>query len=137
SLVLLAPFLVEPDYPLGGVGEARLAGRGDSGLAGLHALVARDDQRLGLGVLPLAQQAAGEQAAGVEGGPLVPLDRLADAQALAQDGLGLGPFPLLDEAQAQGAMIPAVLGWSAPNRLRTPSRPARNSGSASAPRPDW
>src|SRR5262249_52202502 len=65
SLVLLAPLLVRPDDTFGGLGEARPAGRWDLGLAGLHALVARDDQRLGLGVLLLAQQAAAEQAAGV------------------------------------------------------------------------
>src|SRR6185312_9822715 len=39
-LIFLAPGLVELDHPLGGLGQARLAERGDLGLAGLHALVA-------------------------------------------------------------------------------------------------
>src|SRR5262245_33321505 len=46
GLVLLAPVLVELDHPLGGLRQARLAGRWDLGLAGLHALVARENEPL-------------------------------------------------------------------------------------------
>src|SRR5262249_32944989 len=117
GLVLLAPLLVKPDDTFGGVGETGPAGRGDPGRAGLQALVARDDQRLGLGVPLLAQQAAAEQAAGVEGGPLVGLDLLADGQALAQDGLGLGPFALPDEAQAPDGQESGRPGIGGPEPL--------------------
>ncbi len=136
-LVRLAPLLVKPDDTFAALRQARLAGRGNFGLAGLHALVARDDQRLGLRVLLLAQQAAAELAAGVEGAPLVGLDLLADGQAFAQDGLGLGPFSPLDEAQAPYGQDTGRPGIGGPEPLAAASRPARNNGSASGPRPAW
>jgi hypothetical protein len=49
DLVWLTTVLVEPDHLLGGVGETGLARWWDPGLAGHHALVARDDRRLGVG----------------------------------------------------------------------------------------
>src|SRR5262249_53974129 len=101
SLLLLAPLLVKPSYTFGRLGQARLALPGEFCLADLHALVARGDQRLRLGLLLFAQPAVAAPPAGVEGVPPVGLALLADGQALAQDGLGLGPLALPDEAQAQ------------------------------------
>src|SRR5262245_16885183 len=54
----------------------------------LQALVAGQQQRLGLGVLLLAQQRATEQGLGLERGPGVGLFLRADRQAVAQDGFG-------------------------------------------------
>jgi hypothetical protein len=90
---------------------------GDLGLAGLYALIAREDQRFGVGVLLLVQEAAAEQAAGVEGGPLVGLALLANGQAIAQDGLGRGPFALLDEILAELSQGPGSAGVSGPQLL--------------------
>ena len=64
ALSVLAPGLVELDDPFGRLGQAGLSRRGDLGLAGLHALVTGEDQRLGLGELLLAEQAAAELASG-------------------------------------------------------------------------
>ena len=56
-----SPRLVELDDPSGGFAQARLTRRGDPGLAGLHPLVAGENQRLGLGksaYAPSAQKKA-------------------------------------------------------------------------------
>jgi hypothetical protein len=60
-LFRLAPGLIELDDPIGSLGQPRLRSHRDPALAGLHAFVTGKDQRLGLGKLPLAHQAAAEQ----------------------------------------------------------------------------
>ncbi len=82
--------VVELDEPLEGFGQAELVLWRDLRLTRLHPLVAADEQRFGLGVLLLAEQAAAELTAGVEGGPVVGFVLLADGQALAEERLGLG-----------------------------------------------
>ena len=71
--ILLAPGFIELHDPLGGFGQVLLVRRGDFCLAGLHALVPLDDERLGLGELLLAQQAGAELGVSLEGSPVVGL----------------------------------------------------------------
>ena len=63
---------------------------GDFGCALVHPFVARNQQRLGLGVFLLRQQHAPQQAPGVERPPIVGTFLFADCQALAGQRLGLG-----------------------------------------------
>ena len=65
----LAPCVVERDDPRAGLDQPVLVQRGGPRLAGLHPLIAREYQRLGLGVLLLPEQAGAELAAGVERKP--------------------------------------------------------------------
>lgn len=58
----LAPLVVELLDPAAGDGQSRFIRSRDRRLAGLHALVAREQERLGLGPLPLPGEAGAEQA---------------------------------------------------------------------------
>ena len=58
ALSFLPQYLVELDYPSRRLGEARFTRYGNLGLAGFHAFVSGDDQRLGLGELLLARRLA-------------------------------------------------------------------------------
>ena len=91
-LLGLAPDVVEFHQAIAGLGQPWLPPRRDLGLAGLHSLVAGEQQRLGQGVLHLAQKAAAKHAPRIEGRPSVGLRTLADRQAFPQQRLGIGPF---------------------------------------------
>jgi hypothetical protein len=78
-----------------GLRQADLPLRRDLDLTLLHAVVALQQQRFGVGVFLLAQQDVAEQRLRVEGGPEVRLRLLADGQALAEEGVGVRPFPLV------------------------------------------
>src|SRR5581483_7342747 len=63
---------------------------GDLVLAFLHPLVAPEQQRLGLGVLLLAEEGLSERGPRVKRPPVLRLRLLADGQAFLQRGFGLG-----------------------------------------------
>src|SRR2546423_1717563 len=94
GLLWPAPRVVEPDDPLQRFAQASLGLFGNLPLALLHLLVALQQQRLGVGVLLLAQQAGAQQALRVEGAPGVRLLLGPDRQAVAQHRLGFGPLGL-------------------------------------------
>ena len=86
--------------PLGGLAERDRPVKGIRGLAGLHPLVAGDDQRLGLGVAALAQQGArpaGSSRHIATSRRASTLSRIARPRAAR---LGLGPPRLLQQIRA-------------------------------------
>ena len=101
GLVRLAPGVVELDDPLGGLGQAFLGLRWDLGFAGLHSLVTLHEQRLGLGVFLLAEQAGAEPVARLERVPLVRSLLSLDLQGFAHQWLGLGWPVELDQGEAK------------------------------------
>src|SRR5262245_26358679 len=82
--ILLVPGVVELHQPLQRLGQACLDVRRDLGRALLQPVVTLQEQRLGLGVLLLAQEAPAELRPGIEGRPGVRLDLFPDGEALAQ-----------------------------------------------------
>ncbi len=102
------------DQPVDGFVQADLRWFRDRLLPLFHSLVARQQQRFGFGVFPLAQQRAAEHRLRVEGGPELGLGFLANGQALSQVRLGLGPFLLLQEGETelgeQAGQLREVLG---------------------------
>src|SRR5687767_8533051 len=86
----------------------------------LHSLVAGQEQRLGLGVVLLAQQAAAEQGLRVERLPGVRPVLLEECQALAQQRLRVGVLLLLEQMQAQGVQYVGGLRRRLPVALAGP-----------------
>lgn len=84
-LVRLVRHGVQLDQPVEGFGDAGVRLRRDGLLAGLQPLEALEQQRLGVGVLLLAQQRPAEQRLRVERGPGVGLVPLADAKTLRDE----------------------------------------------------
>ena len=64
-------------------------------------------------------------------------DLLANGNALAQDGLGRGPTPLLDEVPPIGGQNRGRVRVFGPESRAAPSSATRKSGAASAARPVW
>src|SRR5262245_15165083 len=90
-LVRLVRRRVQLDQPVEGFGQAPLVHRP---LPLLHALVALQEQRLGLGVLLLAQERPAEQRLGVELPPPVSWRLRPGSHALPEIRLRFGPFLL-------------------------------------------
>ena len=82
-------------------GQEFLPWRRYPGLALFHPLVALPQERLGLGVLLLAQERSAQQAQGVIAQPVVGQLLLTDSQALPEDWLGRDVLLLLQQVQAQ------------------------------------
>src|SRR5690242_1835259 len=76
-LVLLAPDFIERDQSFERLGEMGLILGRDRIRTLFHALVARDQERLGVSELLLLQERSTEQGLGVEGRPVVGLALLA------------------------------------------------------------
>src|SRR5262249_15203639 len=90
GLVRLAAGLEQLDDPV--ACSVDDSSRRDLGFAGLEALVRLEEERRGLLVLLLTEQAGAEQAAGLEAAPVVGGSLFAEHQAFARERLGLcGP----------------------------------------------
>lgn len=101
GFVFLVGAVVQIDEALNRFGQADLALGGDVGLVLFHAFVAGQEQRFGLGVFLLAEQAAAEQRLGVERGPVVRLFLLADRETLADERFGVGELLLFKQVQTE------------------------------------
>src|SRR5262249_42038105 len=76
----------------------------------LQAVIALEEQRLGLGVLLLPQQRLAEHGLRVERRPVVRKFLFAEGEALAEQRLGLGVLPVLQQVPADAGQEDAKAG---------------------------